>query len=156
VDCKNKYEEIVKGEVDMDSYTEDEVGEFMDFLTVGDFDTQVLHTIILFDDATDMFRNKSDPMRTFLLRNRHHKFTYFLNVHSYTGDAIPQMVKKSLRSLWYFGGFSKFDFDYSYWQFKAPIEKEELYSRYKHLSKRDVLFLDYRDEGTKIKVINLG
>jgi hypothetical protein len=156
VDSKNKYEEIIDGTVELDSYTEEEIAEFLDFLSVEDFSQKILHTIILFDDATEMFRSKSDPLRNFLLRNRHHKFTVFLNVHSYTGDVIRPIVKKNLGSLWFFGGYNEQDFGYSYRQFNSPINKPELWERYRTLTKRDVLFFDYQDGGAKVKIIKLG
>jgi hypothetical protein len=39
---------------------------------------------------------------------------------------------------------------------KSPIDKERSYDFYKNLGKRDALFFDYTDDGTKIEVINLG
>jgi hypothetical protein len=65
-------------------------------------------------------------------------------------------VKKNMRALWYFGGYSKLDFNCSYMQMKAPIDRETLYEKYSKLAKRDVLFLDYTDDGTKCEIFYLN
>jgi hypothetical protein len=150
---KNMYEAIRNGEVN--DATEEEKKELLEYLLVKDFKIPVLHTLVLFDDATDLFSGPKNPLNDLIVRNRHHKFTYFFNIHNFT-KALPMNIKKNMRSLWYFGGYSRQDFVISFQQMKSPIDKERLYDIYKNLGKRDALFFDYTDDGTKVEVINLG
>jgi hypothetical protein len=65
-------------------------------------------------------------------------------------------VKKNMRAFWYFGGYCKQDFNTCYPYIKAPVNREELYAIYRRMGKRDVLFLDYTDDGTQFEVMPLG
>ncbi|GHU21340.1 hypothetical protein FACS189472_13930 [Alphaproteobacteria bacterium] len=133
-----------------------EKAEVMRYLQIKDLKTPILHTLILFDDATDVFQNPKCELNCLFLRNRHHKFTYFFNVHGFTRGAVPMHVKKNMRSLWYFGGFTRLDFGCSFQQMKSPIDRVSLYEKYKMLPKRDVLFFDYTDDGTRIEILHLS
>jgi hypothetical protein len=153
IKSKEMYEAIRNGQVT--DATKEEKEELLEHLSVKNFKTQVLHTIVLFDDATDLSSRPKNPLNDLILRNRHHKFTYFFNTHNFT-KALPMNIKKNMRSLRYFGGYSRQDFVISFQQMKSPIDKERLYDVYKNLGKRDILFFDYTDDGTKIEVINLS
>jgi hypothetical protein len=122
VASKNAYEKIINAEKNKKflPLSGKEKGVILDYLGVKDFSIPILHTLILFDDATDIFTNKKDLLNDMILRNRHHKFTYFFNIHSFTCKALPMKIKKSMRSLRYFGGYSKLDFNHSYQQWKCP------------------------------------
>jgi hypothetical protein len=65
-------------------------------------------------------------------------------------------IKKNMRTFWYFGGYCKQDFNVMYPYVKAPVNREELYSIYRGIPKRDVLFFDFTDDGTKYEVISLS
>jgi hypothetical protein len=65
-------------------------------------------------------------------------------------------VKKNMRSLWYFGGFSKMDFNCSFLQLKSPIGREDLYEKYSTLSRQDVLYFDYTENGTVCEIFYLN
>jgi hypothetical protein len=153
IKAKNLYERIQKKPK---IRREDEKELLLDFLGLSGFETPAVHTIILFDDATDCFKNKKDPLNKLFLRNRHHKFTYFFNIHIFTKDAIPMTIKKNMRSFWYFGGYPKQDFNCIFPFIKSPIDREDLYRIYRKIGKRDVLFLDYTDDGTVFEIIPLG
>jgi hypothetical protein len=135
---------------------EDEKKMILKMLRVKNFKKRALHTVILFDDATDCFKNKKNPLIQMFLRNRHNKSTYFFNVHLFSKDAVPMTIKKNMRCFWYFGGYCKQDFNTCFPYIKAPVSREELYAIYRRMGKRDVLFLDYTDDGTKFEVIPLG
>jgi hypothetical protein len=156
IEYKNIYEALKRG--DETGGSEEELYELLDFLTVNDFEKPILHTLVLFDDATDLFKNngkKLNPLLALILKNRHHKYTYFFNIHNFTCNTLPMTIKKNIRSLWYFGGYSPLDFDTSFRQLKSPYSRDQLHEVYKHLSKRDVLFFDYTSEGTNVEIMNL-
>jgi hypothetical protein len=151
--AKELYEKIQKGEVQK---SEEKRKVLLKFLNVSNFHHPAIHTGILFDDATGCIKNKKNPLHSLFLRYRHHKFTYFFNVHLFTKDAIPMTIKKNMRAFWYFGGYCKQDFNVCYPYIKAPVNREELYAIYRRMGKRDVLFLDYTDNGTLFGVIPLS
>jgi hypothetical protein len=64
-------------------------------------------------------------------------------------------IKKNMRSFWYFGGYPKQDFNVIFPFIKSPIDREDLYRIYRQIGKRDVLFLDYTDDGTVFEVLKL-
>jgi hypothetical protein len=128
----------------------------LEFLDVPDFSKPALHTVILFDDATDCFKNDKDPLNKLFLRSRHHKFTYFFNTHLVTNKAVPMTIKKNMRTFWYFGGYCKQDFNTVFPYVKSPLKNQQLWEIYNKIGKRDVLFFDYTEDGTKFKVIPLG
>jgi hypothetical protein len=129
----------------------------LNFLNVPNFSVPALHTAILFDDATDCFKNANDPLHRFFLRNRHHKFTYFFNVHNLGKDAIPKAIKSNMRSFWFFGGFSKHDFNTAikYCSKSLPNTHDEIWRIYRGIPKRDVLFFDFCEDGTKMEIMRL-
>jgi hypothetical protein len=130
--------------------------DMFDKLFIDDFKIPVLHTLILYDDATNIIKNQKDPMISFILRNRHCKFTYFFNIHNFTRNGIPTEIKKSMRSLWYFGGYSHQDFVSSFPQVKCNhLRSEEVWEMYRPLSRYDMLFFDFAPKGTVIKPIVL-
>jgi hypothetical protein len=132
------------------------INDLLDELFVDNFDIPVLHTLILYDDVTNIIKNQKDPMISFILRNRHCRFTYFFNIHNFTRNGIPTEIKKSMRSLWYFGGYSHQDFVSSYPQMKCNhLRSEEVWEMYRHLSRYDMLFFDFAPKGTTVKPIIL-
>jgi hypothetical protein len=128
----------------------------LEFLSVPNFSRPPLHTVILFDDATNCFKNDKDPLNKLFLRSRHHKFTYFFNTHLTTNKAVPMTIKKNMRTFWYFGGYCKQDFNTVYPYIKSPLKNPVLWEIYNKIGKRDVLFFKYTEDGTKFKVIPLG
>jgi hypothetical protein len=154
---KNGYEKIKSlAKQGINLVSDEEKNVVMNYLQIKNFDVPILHTLILFDDATDVFNSPKNELNNLFLRNRHNKFTYFFNLHGFTRNNIPMKVKKNMRTLWYFGGFSKLDFNCSFLQMRSPVDRETLYEKYKTLARRDVLFFDYTDDGTKCEIFYLN
>jgi hypothetical protein len=152
IDAKIEYEKLWQTKK-----MNDKVRELLAFLGVKNFKLPFIHTLILFDDATEIFNQKKyNDLVGLFLKNRHHKFTYFFNIHNWTRNALPMKIKKNVRSVWYFGGYSLQDFNSSFPQMKSPMDRLELYDIYKKLGKRDVLYFDHAEEGTRIEILNLG
>jgi ABC-type dipeptide/oligopeptide/nickel transport system ATPase component len=75
---KNGYEKIKASSMNgIELLSEEEKGTVKDYLQIKDFDIPILHTLILFDDATDVFNSPKNELNNIFLRNRHNKFTYF-------------------------------------------------------------------------------
>jgi hypothetical protein len=123
---------------------------------VKNFDAPVLHIIIFIDDATDLFQAKKwAPLLQLILRNRQSNCTYFFSIHNFTKNTMPMTLKKNLRSLWYFGGYTELDIRTSFPQLKAPIPYKEFIAVYKKLGKRDAVYFDYTEDGTVLHVLRL-
>jgi hypothetical protein len=117
---------------------------------------KIVHTLVLFDDATNIFTDKKNPLNELILKNRHHKITYFFNVHSYNRQSVPMVYKKNASCLFLFGGYSKTDFDSFFNQFRSPISKKELWEEYSVLSRRDVLLFNYCGDTVSVESLMLS
>jgi hypothetical protein len=154
IGLKNAYEKHQRNPQALDN---NEKNVLLQQLYVKDMKIPMLHTIVIFDDATEIFlKKKYEDLSELLLKNRHHKFTYFFNVHYFTSKCVPSKLKDNMRTLSVFGGYSKMVFSHMYQQMRSPVDRKELYDYYKMLGRRDVLFFDYDDEGTKFELIPLG
>jgi hypothetical protein len=105
---KNGYEKIkecTKNGIEL--LTEEDKGTMKDYLKIKDLEIPILHTLILFDDATDVFNSPKNELNNIFLRNRHNKFTYFFNVHGFTRTNIPMKVKKIWGVFGILEGFQK-------------------------------------------------
>jgi hypothetical protein len=153
IEAKNLYEKIRNKEEKRDS---EDTNILLKYLGLKNFRKPALHTLILFDDATNCFQNKKDPLNGLFLRNRHHKFTYFFNIHLVRKNSIPQEIIDNMKTLWYFGGYNKHNFNTAFKFIKSPIDKNELYDMYKVVKNRDVLYVNYAgSDGTEFRIIKL-
>jgi hypothetical protein len=152
IKAKNMYELIRS---DKQKAPDEEKKELLTYLSVENFDLPFLHTLILFDDAKTIFYDVKNPLNSLILRNRHSKITYFFNVHLFTKNAVPMYIKKNMRALFYFGGYSSQDFNNSFPQFRSPISRVQLYEIYREVNNHSILYFDYDDEKTNVEVINL-
>jgi hypothetical protein len=152
---KQKYEQA-RNDIDNEgNWTMEKLKEIAQELHIKIYNKPYLHTIVIFDDATDVLtKQKYRGLGELIMRNRHGRFTYFLNVHDYF-KTIPQKVKSNLGTLVLFGGYSKQKFDCMYQQFKSHIPREELYRRYQEIGNRDIILFNYYETPTKIKFIQL-
>jgi hypothetical protein len=153
VEAKNAYEEVRNKKLEA---TPQEKKKLLEYLDVKDFKRPCLHSLVLFDDATSLFSDRRNPLNQLILRNRHNKISYFLNVHSFNRSSVPLYIKKNMTSLCYFGGFNAMDFNSFFPQFNSPISRQELFDVYKKLSSRDILYFDYSGEKPRIEILKLS
>jgi ABC-type cobalamin/Fe3+-siderophores transport system ATPase subunit len=162
IKAKNMYETLIKKQVKV--LTDAQMEELDTYLNAQGKD--IVHTLVLFDDAINLFSDNPvstvagdksmAKLRQLILKNRHHKITYFFNVHSYNRTSVPTVYKKNASCLFLFGGYSKLDFDSFYNQFRSPISKRELWDIYSNLSRRDVLLFNYRDDSVGVQTLLLS
>jgi hypothetical protein len=154
IQAKTLYEALLNGS---ETRNEEDTKILLDYLGLKNFKKPALHTIILFDDATNCFHNKKDPLNGLFLRNRHHKFTYFLNVLLLRKGIIPQEILDNMKTFWLFGGYSEHNFTTAFKYIKSPLKRMELYNIYRKVGNRDVMYFNYTGGNgrTKIKVLRL-
>jgi hypothetical protein len=104
IKAKTAYEKIRDGGKKVGKQEREEI---LELLELPNFNCHNLHTLILFDDATTLFSDLKNPLNNLLLKNRHNKFTYFLNIHNFSKRDVPMTLKKNMSNLWFFGGFSQ-------------------------------------------------
>jgi hypothetical protein len=148
---KNGDEATVNG-IEPPTYTDELRKACLKLLTMKDFSLEFPHTIILYDDVTEMLKKKANKeLSLMILRNRHFRFTYFLNIHDFNKNSIPMEIKNSINALWYFGGFSEQNFNAFFKQFKSPVPQKKLFQVYARLGRNDYLYFAYTQKGTIIK-----
>lgn len=149
--CKTAYQMIIEG--NLQQHIEDDVKAHMfDVLNVNDFETKEIHTIILYDDAIDIFKQKKySNLRHLIFEGRHPKFTYFLCIQDPKGTDTD--LKTNLNALWLFGGLPKYKVRYIANQVSLPCDVNVLIAAYQRLSPRDALVVLIGRNGSMIKII---
>lgn len=125
--------------------------EICDKLMIKDFKAKSLHTLIMYDDAMEVFKKPSSKQFRWLMENRHFKATYILCIQDWKG--ISPELKANIDSVWFFGGFPRNRYCYIFNQLSSPIDRDTLYDVYKNLSKRDVVVFNHKSDGDEVKVL---
>jgi len=118
----------------------------------GSFAPSSLHTLIIYDDAMEVFKKPKSKQFRWLLENRHTKSTYILCLQDWKG--ISPELKANIDSVWLFGGYPRNRYTYIFNQISCPIDRDDLYNIYRELSKRDVMIFNHKTDGDEIKVMN--
>ena len=147
---KQDYDKIKEQHLES-KLTPDCMEEFKHELHIRDFNAPSLHTLILYDDAMNVFKKTSSKQFRRLLENRHTRITYILCLQDWKG--VSPELKANLDSVWIFGGYPRNRFSYFFQQLCCPIDKEQLYAVYRQLNKRDAIILNNTNDGTSIKVL---
>lgn len=147
---KQAYDEIKEKALE-DRITDDCKEEICNVLMINDLTKPSLHTLIIYDDAMEIFKKTSSNQFRWIMENRHFRATYILCIQDWKG--ISPELKANIDSMWFFGGFPRNRYCYIFNQLASPIDRDVLYNIYKQLSKRDVLIFDYKADGVVIKII---
>ena len=146
---KQAYDEIKEKHLE-NLITDDCRDEIFHNLCINDFKAPSLHTLIMYDDAMEVFKKPSSNQYRWLLENRHFRATYILCIQDWKG--ISPGLKANIDSIWFFGGYPRNRYTYIYNQLSCPIGRDELYSIYSQLTKRDVLIITHTADGDEIKI----
>ena len=147
---KQAYDEIKEKHLEK-KITDDCRDEILDALCIDDFSAPSLHTLIMYDDAMEVFKKPSSKQFRWLMENRHFRATYILCIQDWKG--ISPELKANIDSIWFFGGYPRNRYCYIYNQLACPIERDELYSLYSQLGKRDVIIINHKSDGDEVKVM---
>ena len=148
---KEAYEEIkfkhLEGKI-----TDECKEDILSHLHVNSFEQPSLHTLILYDDALEIFKNPKSLEFRLLLENRHNKFTYILNIQDWKG--ISTELKANIDSVWLFGGYPRNRFCYIFNQLSCPLDRDDLWRLYSRLGKREAIIVTNTSDGTIIKYLS--
>ena len=125
--------------------------EILNNLRIKNFSIPSIHTLILYDDAMEVFKKPNSQQFRWLLENRHTKSTYILCIQDWKG--ISPELKANIDSIWLFGGYPRNRYTYIFNQISCPIDRDDLYNIYRGLSKRDVMIFNHKTDGDEIKVM---
>ena len=150
IDYKQNYDKI-KDEGLESKLTDACKKEFFETLHIQDFSAPSLHTLVLYDDAMNVFKKTTSKQFRWLLENRHTRFTYILCLQDWKG--ISSELKANLDSVWIFGGYPRNRYSYFFQQLACPMEKEQMYRYYTQLNKRDCIIIHNKSDGTIIRAL---
>jgi hypothetical protein len=104
IDAKMAYNDVV--EKGLESEITDECRkDILSTLDETDFKEKIPGTVVLYDDAINVFKiPRHKPLNDLLFQNRQSKITYFLCIQD--GFGIPPQVKRNLDTCILFGGFT--------------------------------------------------
>lgn len=147
---KQAYDEIVNKNL-VDKITDECKEDILGNLQVDSFGRDI-YTIILYDDAMNIFKRPSSKEYKYLFEYRHFKTTYFLVIQAWKG--ITPELKAQLGGIWLFGKFNRQQFNYLFQQLSVSIDKEDLYNIYKQLTKREYLYFHITSDDSSIYYVN--
>ena len=147
---KLAYDEIKQHHIE-DSITDECRDDILKYLHINDFTQPSLHTLIMYDDAMEVFKKPSSKLYRWLLENRHFKATFIMCIQDWKG--ISPALKANIDSVWLFGGYPRNRYTYIYNQLSSPIDRDVLWSIYQQLCKRDVLIINHKANGTSMKIM---
>ena len=150
VEYKQAYDEVKDKHLE-NLLTDESKKDICEHLKIRNFNKPSLHTVILYDDALEVFKKPNSKEYKLLMENRHPKFTYILNIQDWKG--ISNGLKSNIDSVWIFGGYPRDRFVYFYGQIRCPVDRERVYEIYKTLGKRQALIFDNYDDGVTIKLL---
>ena len=148
---KQAYDEIKQKKLE-NKITDECKEEIFNILRIKNFNAPTLHTLIIYDDAMEVFKKPKSKQFRWLLENRHTKSTYILCLQDWKG--ISPELKANIDSVWLFGGYPRNRYTYIFNQISCPIDRDDLYNIYRELSKRDVMIFNHKTDGDEIKVMN--
>ena len=126
ISAKNLYN-LVKREKLCDQLNEQQKEDMFDVLKIKDFNKEVLHTIVLFDDISNnkLFSSEESYFSQQIRRCRHTNISYFLLIQGWKG--LKPHIKNEITTLFIFPCFNKQQLRYIYSQSASNLDFEEFY-----------------------------
>ena len=143
IELKEKYNTMVDGKIKKDK-------SILEPLRVNDFSKKRLHTIVFFDDATSLLKDKKkkELMQKFT-KCRHFNLTVIICIHSWVG--IGKMDRDYITSVALYKGFSKDRMRLIHDQLTLDMDFDCFYAKYLELKKYQKLVVDTDDNTVTIE-----
>lgn len=143
IELKEKYNSMVDGKINKDK-------SILKPLRVDDFSKKRLHTIVFFDDATSLLKDKKkkDLMQKFT-KCRHFNLTVIICIHSWVG--ISKMDRDYITSVAIYKGFSKDRMRLIHDQLTIDMDFDCFYAKYLELKKYQKLVIDADDNSVTVE-----
>ncbi|KAA6336158.1 MAG: hypothetical protein EZS28_052898, partial [Streblomastix strix] len=103
IEAKAAYDQVIEQHL-MNQLTSDSKQEILTTIGAENFKMKYPHTIVLFDDAMSIFKNKQLPLFKKLFKNRQPRITYFLCLQDIIG--LDASIKANVDTIYFFGGFN--------------------------------------------------
>ena len=145
------YDEIKTKHLE-DRITDECRNDILNYLCLKDFSKKDIYTLIIYDDAMNVFKNPASKEFKMLFEYRHFRTTYILMMQSMKG--VTTEIKAQIGGIWLFGGFNRQQFLYMYNQLSIPIDKERFWEIYQQLPKSCYVYINYASDGTTVDVID--
>ena len=113
------------------------------------------HTAIILDDAMNLFATKTTENKNLIKKffeNRQANITYFIILQDAKG--IDTSMKENADSIWVFGGYSKQKFSYIIRNIPTDETRDELYEKYKNLTRNQAIIFNNFIEGNSVILLN--
>ena len=145
------YDEIKENHIE-NAITEECKYDILEHLHLNDFKKKNIYTIIIYDDAMNVFKKPTSKEFKMLFEYRHFKTTYILMMQSMKG--LLSEVKAQLGGLWLFGGFNRQQFCYMMNQICLPISKESFWEIYRKTPKHNYFYIHNTVNGIFVYLID--
>ena len=135
ISAKNLYN-LIKRENLHDKIDDQQKEDMFKMLAVSDFNREVLHTIVLFDDISNskLFSSEESYFSQLIRRCRHINFSFLLLIQGWKG--LKPHVKNEISTLFIFPCFNKQQLRYIYSQSASNLSFDEFYEMYSKILKR--------------------
>ena len=147
------YDEIIEKGL-TEKITDDCKEDILQFFHLKDFVSKAFYTIIIYDDAMNIFSKPSSKEFKMLFEYRHFRTSYVLMMQSMKG--LPTEIKAQIGGLWLFGGYNRQQFTYMSSQINYPFDKETVWKVYQKLSKNEFIYIQYSQDEIKMFIIDIN
>ncbi|KAA6377808.1 MAG: hypothetical protein EZS28_026667 [Streblomastix strix] len=130
IEVKAAYDTVVEKHL-INQLTSDSKQEILTTIGAENFKMKYPHTLVLFDDAMSVFKNKQLTLFKKLFKNRQPRITYFLCLQDIIG--LDASIKANVDTIYFF---------------------DKVWEQYINLTKRQALIVQYSNDGTKIKILD--
>ncbi|KAA6359261.1 MAG: hypothetical protein EZS28_045212 [Streblomastix strix] len=151
IEAKAAYDTVVEKHL-INQLTSDSNQEILTTIGAENFKMKYPHTLVLFDDAMSVFKNKQLPLFKMLFKNRQPRITYFLCLQDIIG--LDASIEANVDTIYFFGGFNRQKFNLFYYQSSISFDKDKVWEQYINLTKRQALIVQYSNDGTKIRILD--
>ena len=135
ISAKNLYN-LIKRENLQDRIDDQQKEDMFQMLAINDFNKNILHTIVLFDDISNskLFSSEESYFSQLIRRCRHVNISFFLLIQGWKG--LKPHVKNEISTLFIFPCFNKQQLHYIYSQSASNLAFDEFYEMYSKILKR--------------------
>jgi hypothetical protein len=153
VDAKMAYSELLEKGL-LEDATDKCKEDLMNALDLSYWGESTSGTVILYDDAINIFKNpKNKKLLDLLFQNRQPRITYFLCLQD--PFSLPAQIKRNLDTCLVFGSYG--DLHMLNTLFKqlnsSSLSNQQLMNLYQTLTSRQALIFDYLGDKTKIAIL---
>lgn len=97
------------------------------------------HTMIIIEDATFLFTKPTQRWLNWIIRLRHLRATFWLNLHQW--KSLHMSIRAQITTMFIFPGYSSLEISNMFRQLTTPMTYSQFFERYKLLEGRCVVFV---------------